>query len=195
MFLLSQFFQTAQGLGPLEAGARTLPWTAMPMVVAPIAGILGERDRHAAADGRRHGAAGRRLWSGWRASSTPTTPYVDLIVPFVMAGTGMALVFAHRRETVLVAVRPDEAGKASGATNAIREIGGVMGVAVLAAVFARTAATGARRRSPTASSRRCRSAVAVLAVGALLALLVPGKPRAAEAPAVEEREAMAASAA
>ena len=35
VFLLSQFFQTAQGFGPLEAGARTLPWTAMPMFVAP----------------------------------------------------------------------------------------------------------------------------------------------------------------
>ena len=33
-------------------------------------------------------------------------------------------------------VPPGEAGQASGATNAIREIGGVLGVAVLAAVFA-----------------------------------------------------------
>ena len=39
IFLLSQFFQTAQGYGPLEAGLRTLPWTGMPMIVAPIAGI------------------------------------------------------------------------------------------------------------------------------------------------------------
>ena len=43
VFLLSQFFQIAQGLGPLEAGARTLPWTAMPMLVAPLAGILSDR--------------------------------------------------------------------------------------------------------------------------------------------------------
>jgi hypothetical protein len=36
----------------------------------------------------------------------------------------------------LGAVRPEEAGQASGATNAIREIGGVLGIAVRAAVFA-----------------------------------------------------------
>ena len=40
IFLLGQFFQVAQGYGPLEAGARTLPWTAMPIFVAPIAGAL-----------------------------------------------------------------------------------------------------------------------------------------------------------
>src|SRR3712207_176628 len=43
IFLLSQFFQTAQGYSPLEAGLRLLPWTAMPMIVAPIAGILSDR--------------------------------------------------------------------------------------------------------------------------------------------------------
>ena len=51
IFLLSQFFQTAQGFGPFEAGARTLPWTAMPMFVAPLAGLLSRPDRHAAPDG------------------------------------------------------------------------------------------------------------------------------------------------
>ncbi len=35
IFLLSQFFQVVQGLGPFEAGLRTLPWTAMPAIVAP----------------------------------------------------------------------------------------------------------------------------------------------------------------
>ena len=43
IFLLSQFFQVAQGLGPLEAGLRTLPWTGMPMIVAPLAGLLSDR--------------------------------------------------------------------------------------------------------------------------------------------------------
>ncbi len=43
IFLLSQFFQTAQGYSPFEAGLRVLPWTAMPMVVAPIAGALSDR--------------------------------------------------------------------------------------------------------------------------------------------------------
>ena len=43
IFLLAQFFQVAQGYSPLEAGIRTLPWTAMPIFVAPVAGILSDR--------------------------------------------------------------------------------------------------------------------------------------------------------
>src|SRR5438105_953057 len=35
IFLLAQFFQTAQGYSPLHAGLLVLPWTAAPMVVAP----------------------------------------------------------------------------------------------------------------------------------------------------------------
>src|SRR5829696_5478820 len=43
IFLLTQFLQTVQGHSPLGAGLRVLPWTAMPMIVAPIAGALSDR--------------------------------------------------------------------------------------------------------------------------------------------------------
>ena len=43
VFLLAQYFQTVQHLSPPAAGIRTLPWTGMPVLVAPIAGILAER--------------------------------------------------------------------------------------------------------------------------------------------------------
>ena len=106
-------------------------------------------------------------------------PYAELVIPFILAGTGMALVFAPTANAVLNAVRPEEAGQASGATNAIREIGGTLGVAVLASVFA---ANGSYA-SPEAFTNGMTSAAwvgaAVLAAGALMALFVPGKPRAA----------------
>ena len=54
---------------------------------------------------------------------------------FVAGGAGMALVFAPSANAVLGSVRPSEVGQASGATNTIRELGGVLGVAVLATVF------------------------------------------------------------
>src|SRR5215212_4726983 len=43
IFLLSQFFQTVQGYSPLGSGLRILPWTLMPMFVAPVAGALSDR--------------------------------------------------------------------------------------------------------------------------------------------------------
>ena len=43
VFLLSQYLQVVQGFSPLEAGLRTLPWTAAPMVIAPLAGAVAGR--------------------------------------------------------------------------------------------------------------------------------------------------------
>ena len=73
-----------------------------------------------------------------------------MIGPFILAGSGMALVFAPAANAVLSSVRSDQAGQASGATNAIRELGGVLGIAVLATVFTSNGsyslASGVRRR-------------------------------------------------
>src|SRR5207247_2753633 len=43
IFLLAQFFQPVQGYSPFGSGLRILPWTAMPIFVAPIAGALSDR--------------------------------------------------------------------------------------------------------------------------------------------------------
>ena len=61
--------------------------------------------------------------------------YASLVIPFALAGSGMALVFAPSANAVLASVRTSQTGQASGATNAIRELGGVLGIAVLATVF------------------------------------------------------------
>jgi EmrB/QacA subfamily drug resistance transporter len=134
VFLLAQFFQVVQGYSPLEAGIRTLPWTAMPILVAPIAGILSDR-----IGSRPLLVSGMALMAGalgWMAViSSPTVPYADLVPAFVMAGVGMSLYFAPVANLVLSSVRRSEEGKASGVNNAVRELGGVFGVAVLASVF------------------------------------------------------------
>jgi MFS family permease len=176
IFLLAQFFQIVQHYSPLQAGLRTLPWTAMPMIVAPIAGVLSDR-----IGSRPLMFSGLALQSGalaWLVTVlAPGTPYTSVIGPFILAGAGMALVFAPAANAVLSAVRPSEAGQASGATNAIRELGGVLGIAVLASVF--TAAGG--YASPAIFVAGLRPAVvvgaAVLGVGALAALAVPGLRR------------------
>jgi EmrB/QacA subfamily drug resistance transporter len=135
IFLLAQFFQVVQGYSPLQAGLRTLPWTAMPIFVAPIAGILSDRigARPLIVAGMALMAAGL----GWIAFiTTPTVAYGRLVPAFVMAGVGMSLYFAPVANLVLGAVRRSEEGKASGVNNTVREVGGVFGVAVLASVFA-----------------------------------------------------------
>jgi EmrB/QacA subfamily drug resistance transporter len=134
IFLLSQAMQTMQGHTPLGAGLRILPWTGMPIVVAPAAGILADRI------GSRpvvfFGLALQAIGLGWLAlATTPTVPFTHLIAPFVVCGFGMAMFFAPTAALVLTTVSREEEGIASGAANAMRELGGVFGVAVLASVF------------------------------------------------------------
>ncbi len=181
IFLLAQFFQVAQGYSPLEAGIRTLPWTAMPIFVAPVAGILSDRigPRPLMVAGLSLQAAGL----AWLAAVTePDVAYGALVPGFVMAGTGMALVFAPAANAVLSAVSPQEAGQASGATNTIREIGGVLGVAVLATVFSGSGGYGTPQSYVDGLVPAVWLGAAVLALGALIALAVPALRSRREAP-------------
>ncbi len=102
IFLLAQFFQSVQGYSPLEAGLRTLPWTGMPMLVAPIAGAFSDR-----IGSRPLMAAGLALQAValvWIHQVNAVDVAYGLLVPaFVMGGTGMALVFAPAANAVLSA--------------------------------------------------------------------------------------------
>jgi len=177
IFLLAQFFQVVQGYSPLEAGLRTLPWTAMPVVVAPLAGLLSTRT------GTRPllviGMVLQAVALGWLAAvSTPTVEYLALAPAFVLAGTGMGLFFAPIANVVLSAVRPEEEGKASGASNAIREIGGVFGVAVLASVFSAYGNYGSGAGYVDGLVPAMQVGTIVVALGAVAAMALPGRSRA-----------------
>ena len=172
IFLLAQFFQTVQGYSPLQAGLRILPWTAMPIFIAPIAGAMSDR-----IGGQRIMGVGLTLQAiglGWIAAvSTPTTPYSELIGPFILSGMGMALFFAPVANVVLSSVRPEEEGKASGANNAIRELGGVFGVAVLASIFARFGGYATPDTFVDGLVPAVWVGAALVAVGAVSALTIP----------------------
>jgi MFS family permease len=145
----------------------------MPMFVAPIAGALSER-----IGGRPLMALGLALQSiamAWLALvSAVDVSYMRLVMPFALAGTGMALVFAPVANVLLSSVRPEEQGKASGANNAIREVGGALGVAVLASVFSGAGSYRSGQAFVDGLVPAVWTGAAVLAVGAAIALLVPG---------------------
>jgi EmrB/QacA subfamily drug resistance transporter len=183
IFFLTQVFQTAQGYSAFESGLRTLPWTAMPMVVAPLAGLFSDR-----IGSRPLMVAGLGLQAvaiSWIAVVTEVgTPYLELVPAFVMGGTGMALVFAPAANAVLASVKQEEAGQASGATNAIREVGGVMGVAILSAVFAENGSYASPAAFVDGVTPALWVGAAVLVVGALAALAVPGRRARVETPSM-----------
>jgi hypothetical protein len=81
----------------------------------------------------------------------------------------------------LSAVRPHEEGQASGASNAIRELGGVFGVAVLAAVFARQGSFVSPQAFVDGMVPAVLIGAAVVGVGAVAAFAIPRTRRAVSA--------------
>ncbi len=179
IFLLAQFFQTVQGYSPLQAGIRILPWTAMPIFISPVAGALSDR-----IGGQRIMGVGLTLQAlglAWIATvSTPTTPYSDLVIPFFISGIGMALFFAPVANVVLSAVRREEEGQASGAANAIRELGGVFGVAVLASIFAHYGGYLSGQDFVDGLRPAVWVGAAVVGLGAIASFAIPSRARAQE---------------
>ena len=193
IFLLAQFFQTVQGYSALESGLRILPWTLAPMFIAPVAGALSDRIPPKLILGT--GLSLQAVALAWIASvSTPTTPYSELVIPFILAGVGMALFFAPMANVVLSAVRPEEEGQASGANNAIRELGGVLGVAVLAAIFAHAGGYSTSTTFVDGMNAAVYVGAFVVALGAVAAFAIPSRRRRAEVPVGVEGVALSEAA-
>jgi EmrB/QacA subfamily drug resistance transporter len=180
IFLLAQFFQTVQGYSPLGSGLRILPWTLAPMFIAPVAGALSDRISPKRIIGT--GLSLQAIALAWIALvSTPTVSYSTLIAPFVVAGVGMALFFAPVANVVLSAVRREEEGQASGANNAIRELGGVFGVAVLAAIFSHVGGYDSAQAFSDGMNTAVLVGAGLVGIGALAAFAIPGGGRRQEA--------------
>jgi len=134
VFILIQYLQVVQGSTPLEAAVQTTPWTLAPMIVAPIAGILAPRV------GTRIllvlGLALQGVALTWIAAVMSTDlDYPTLIAPFIMAGVGMALVFAPSATALLATLGLIDHAKASGVNSTVRELGVALGTAVMTAIF------------------------------------------------------------
>ncbi|MEU3934439.1 MFS transporter [Streptomyces sp. NPDC029044] len=134
VFLITQFMQTIQGMSPTEAGVRMLAWTAMPLLVAPFAGILSDR-----IGGRPVVTFGLTLmalaFAYWALVMSPDASYLLQLPGYLLGGVGIACFFAPLLNLTMSSVDVSEQGIASGSTSATRELGAALGVAVLASVF------------------------------------------------------------
>ncbi|MGW0698762.1 MFS transporter [Streptomyces sp. NPDC002867] len=173
IFLLSQFLQGVAGYSPTEAGLRMLPWTGMPLLVAPVAGYLSDRigGRPVVAAGLALQAVGLGLFA---LVIEPGVSYAAQLPALILGGVGMALYFAPAASVVMSSVLPSEQGIASGANNALREVGGALGIAVLGAVFAAHGGYESAEAFTDGTVPALWSGAAVVAVAALVALVIPG---------------------
>ena len=182
-FLVAQYMQFGLGYSPLGTGLRLLPWTATPVVVAPMAGLLSDRI------GRRPVLVVGMLLQGagllWFALlATAGVAYGELVLPLIVAGVGVSMALPIAPTVVVSSVKPHEMGKASGVNSTLQRFGAAFAIAVGAAVFAANGHIG------TAASFQAgfRPALAVVAslslLGAVVALAIGA--RAAAAPEVAQ---------
>lgn len=134
-FMLAQYLQNSIGYGPLAAGLRLVPWTAMLLIFAPVAGSLADKFGE-----RRFIISGLTMEFGglaWLAViATPQLAYARMVIPLIISGIGNSMVIPTAQKAIVGAVKPHEVGQASGTLNMLRIFGGVFGIAVLGAVFA-----------------------------------------------------------
>ena len=192
-FLMSQYFQFALGYSPLATGLRLLPWTATPLLIAPLAGVLSDRV------GARPVLALGMLLQGvglaWIAAvAAAGEGYIELVIPLVIAGVGISMALPVAPTAVLSAVHPQDMGKASGVNSTLQRFGAAFAIAIAAAVFAANGHLG----TPISFTAGFRPALALVAglsaVGAVTALAVGGrrvKPAAARPELVEEAASVA----
>jgi putative effector of murein hydrolase len=73
---------------------------------------------------------------GWIALiAGPDVAYWRLVAPLMIAGCGVSMALPALQNAVVSSVAPASIGKASGAFNMMRQLGGVFGIATLVAVF------------------------------------------------------------
>jgi MFS family permease len=175
-FLIAQYFQLSLGHSPLATGVRLLPWTATPIVVAPLAGSLS--DRVGARPLMVGGLLLQAVGLGWFAAvATDSAGYASLVAPLVVAGVGISMAIPTVTAAALGAVEPADLGKASGTTSTLQRFGGAFGVALVTAVFSAHGHLG----TPAAYDAGFRPALAVAAglslIGSAAALWVGGRRR------------------
>jgi EmrB/QacA subfamily drug resistance transporter len=135
IFLMTQFFQFVRAYSPLSTGVHLLPVAVSVAIGSTIGTRMAVRIGTKAVV-----TAGLGLQAAfylWVASDiSPTLSYGVIAAPMVVYGLGMGLTSAPATESIMGAVRPDQAGVGSAVNDATRLLGGTLGVAVLGSVYA-----------------------------------------------------------
>jgi EmrB/QacA subfamily drug resistance transporter len=180
-FIFAQYLELVVGANSFGVGLRLLPWVALAPVVAPLAGVLadrvGERPLITAAlamFGLAFFAIGLLVMSGHT--------YATLIIPLLVAGTGVAAAFPTTATAVMRSVEPGRFAVASGVSNTIRQCGAAFGVAVAVAMFSTFGGYGSGPQFFDGFGAAVEVLAGVTLLGVIPALMIPRlRPRRAEA--------------
>ncbi len=133
-FFLTQFVQDILGFSPLQAGLAFVPMTAMLFAVSRAAPQLLARFPASAL--MMAGLLPVVAGMAWLAQISPATGYLPgVLLPMLLLGAGMGVVFVPLTMASLAGVRPEDSGAASSMVNVTQQVGGSLGLAILVTVY------------------------------------------------------------
>lgn len=109
-------------------------------------------------------------------------PYADMVVPLILAGSGVSVAIPSTQSVVMTAVVPADIGQASGTFNTLRQLGGVFGVAICAAVFAAHGSYASPATFVSGFGPGLGACAGLALAGAIAGLAIPGRRQPAPGP-------------
>ncbi|MET9951653.1 MFS transporter [Streptomyces sp. NPDC006339] len=133
LFFVTFYLQGVKGLGPIDAGLRLLPLTAMMIVSSPLAGALITKF------GPRVPLVGGMVCTAVAMFGMITldadTGTLAMSLWFALLGLGLAPVMVGATEVIVGNAPLELSGVAGGLQQAAMQVGGALGTAVLGAVM------------------------------------------------------------
>jgi EmrB/QacA subfamily drug resistance transporter len=188
-FYNSLYLQNILGYGPIKTGATFLPLTGLIILVAPIAGkftdLIGPRWLI---------STGMTLLTGSLllfATLGENATFWNILPGLLVGGLGMGITMAPTTAAAMSSVPVDKAGVGSAVINSARQVGGSLGIAIMGTVIAAQVTVSVLDpRYPAQFVDGWHNALyvgaALLAAGAVVAVLTIRTPRRVEPRAVAE---------
>jgi EmrB/QacA subfamily drug resistance transporter len=136
MLAMTLFMQLGEGFSAIHAGLTLIPFPLGTGLTAPLAGtvLAGRPGRTLIQIGTVVSMAGYAAVAVLAACVSHLSTW-ELAGPLLVIGMGMGLFVVPAFGTIIGAVTDAEAGSASGALNALQQLGSGIGVAVLGTIF------------------------------------------------------------
>ncbi|MCO6005555.1 MFS transporter [Actinoallomurus purpureus] len=160
LLTLGIFMQVGLGYSPLRASLTTAPWAFGAMVGSAASGMLmvklGRTLLHIGLVGMGAGLA--VLYAVFEYAG-PGVTSVDFLVPLLIGGVGMGMIFVPLFDIILGEVTDHEVGSASSTLQAVQQLGMSLGVAVIGTVFFGLLGAQAHHNFDSAAAPRLRAAL------------------------------------
>lgn len=165
-FFTAQFLQTVLGYSAVATGFAFLPMSVLlfagSRTTPKLLAKFGPRPLMIC------GSALQGIAMVWLSTASEDSTYLSaLVVPIALFGIAGALLYAPLGSVVLSGVRPEDSGAASGAMQAVQQIGAALGIAVLVSVFG----TAAGHHSAIDSAAFAHALTPVYLAGAAIAVV------------------------